>query len=97
MRAAEDWGPWEVAITCCERIARLRSLAILTHAFFGKGHPLIDSLFWAESQEPEDLAAAEDELSKVPAKDRRKILSTYATHLAERAQASARRSVRERS
>jgi hypothetical protein len=87
---SEDrWGPWDALIDRCERLGRLRSLQALTHAFFGRDHPLIRALFRAESQLPDDLRAASEELDRVPSRDRRKILSTYAALLAYRAQESA--------
>jgi len=90
MNAAHDWGPWAALIDRAERLGRLRSLQALTHAFFGKDHPLIRALFRAESQRSDDLRAASDELDRVPSRDRRKILATYATLIAYRAQESAR-------
>lgn len=90
MNEAHDWGPWAALIDRCERVGRLRSLQALTHAFFGGNHPLISALFRAESHQPDDLLAASDELDRVPSRDRRKILSTYAALLASRAQESAR-------
>jgi hypothetical protein len=90
MNAAHDWGPWDALIDRCERLGRLRSLQALTHAFFGKDHPLIRALFRAESQRSDDLRAAACELDRVPSRDRRKILATYASLVANRAQESAR-------
>jgi len=87
-----DWGPWAALIDRTERLGRLRSLQALAHAFFGRDHPLIQALFHAESQRPDDLQAASDELDRVPSRDRRKILSTYASMIAYRAQESARQS-----
>jgi len=58
-------------------------------AFYGTTHPLNKALYWAESGEPADLDAAALELERLPARDRRKILSTYAALIAFKAQRDA--------
>jgi hypothetical protein len=55
-------------------------------AFYGTSHPLNKALYWAESGDPADLAAASLELERLPARDRRKVLSTYAALIAFKAQ-----------
>lgn len=66
-----------MSIDRCERLARLRSLRTLVHAFYGKSHPLSLSLWLAETQEPEDLEAARLELKRFPARDMRKVVTTF--------------------
>jgi hypothetical protein len=85
----DNWGPWAEAINAAERVARLRALRAFVQAFYGTAHPLNKALYFAESGEPEDLDDAALELERVPARDRRKILSTYAALIAFKAQRDA--------
>lgn len=87
---AGNWGPWAKAIGDAERVACLRTLAAFVQGLFGVTHPLFAALFWAESLAPEDLAAASHALDQMPARDRRKVVGTYAGMLAARAQLNAR-------
>jgi len=73
-----NWGPWAPAIDWAEKLARLRSLRTLVDAMYGTKHPLVRPLAIAESGEPEDLQLVAIELDRMPAKDRRKVLSIYA-------------------
>ena len=59
-------------------------------AFYGTTHPLNHALYWAESLEPEDLQAASHALDSMPSRDRRKVVGTYASMIAARAQLNAR-------
>lgn len=85
----DNWGPFAIAINGAERVARLRALRAFVQAFYGTTHPLNRALYWAESGEPADLDAAALELERLPARDRRKILSTYAALIAFKAQRDA--------
>lgn len=90
MAAPKDtWGPWAEAINAAERVARLRALRAFVQAFYGTNHALNHALYWAESLEQADLDAAALELERLPARDRRKILSTYAALIAFKAQRDA--------
>jgi hypothetical protein len=85
----DSWGPWAATINAAERVARLRALRAFVQAFYGTNHPLNKALYFAESGEPADLDAASLELERLPARDRRKILSTYAALIAFKAQRDA--------
>jgi hypothetical protein len=85
----DNWGPWSPEINAAERLARLRSLRAIIQCAYGVLHPMNRALFMAESLEPEDLLAASLELGRMAARDRRKILSTYAALIAYKAQRSA--------
>jgi hypothetical protein len=90
MAASKDnWGPWDQAINAAERVARLRALRAFVQAFYGTNHALNKALYFAESLEPADLDGAALELERLPALDRRKILSTYAALIAFKAQRDA--------
>jgi hypothetical protein len=86
----DDWGPWAKAIGDAERVACLRALAAFVQGLFGTNHPMFAALYWAESLEPADLAAASRALDQMPSRDRRKVVGTYAGMIAARAQLNAR-------
>lgn len=88
--ASDDWGPWAKAIGQAERVACLRALAAFVQGLFGTNHALFAALYWAESGNPTDLDAASLELDRMPSRDRRKVVGTYAGMLAARAQLNAR-------
>jgi hypothetical protein len=78
MRSREDnWGPWADGINPAERLARLRSLRTVAVCMFGAHTPLAKPLEQAESLEPEEVEAALIELNRMPALDRRKLLSAF--------------------
>jgi hypothetical protein len=56
---------------------------------YGTNHPLIRALYFAESLEPVELQEALLELDRMPALDRRKVLSVYRRVLAYKAQRNA--------
>jgi hypothetical protein len=86
----DNWGPWAKAIADAERVACLRCLAAYVQCLYGTNHPLFAALFWAESLEPEDMAAAFQALDGLPSRDRRKVEGTYGGMIAARAQLNAR-------
>lgn len=86
----DNWGPWATGITPPERLARLRSLGTLVHAFYGGGTPLSLALFRAESQQPDDLEAALAAFNSLPSRDGRKVMCTYGNILKARTQAGER-------
>jgi hypothetical protein len=86
----DNWGPWAKAIGDAERVACLRTLAAFVQGLFGTSHQLFAALFWAESLEQTDLLEASVELDRMPSRDRRKVVGTYAGMLAARAQLNAR-------
>jgi hypothetical protein len=93
MMAASDtgnWGPFAEAINAAERIARLRALRAFLQDTHGTTHPLYRALYFAESNEPEDLQALSLELDRFPALDRRKLLARWAAMFAFKAQRDAR-------
>ncbi|WP_244424902.1 hypothetical protein [Methylobacterium nodulans] len=80
---ADRFGPWANGISEPERTARLRCLRALTHLICGpRGWTLCDTLERAET-DPDALVRSVDELGRLPALDRRKILSSFA-HLHRR-------------
>lgn len=86
---SDSWGPWARDIGAAERLARLRSMRAICQLMLGKLHPLVRALFLAESGEPVDMAAACIELDRMPARDRRKVLASYAALIAFKAQRDA--------
>lgn len=86
---SDDWGPWAKAIGDAERLACLRTLRTVLDCAFGSNHPLIRALYWAESGDPADLAAAARELERMPSRDKRKVLSVYGRVIGYRAQRNA--------
>lgn len=85
----DNWGPFAEAIGGAERLARLRALRAFLQDTHGVGHPLYRALYFAESNEPEDLAALSLELERFPALDRRKLLARWAAMFAFKAQRDA--------
>lgn len=81
-----NWGPWSPAIDWAERLARLRSLRTIIDLMYGSNHPMVRALWFAESGEPDDLRDLAIELERMPARDRRKVLSIYARLIAYKAQ-----------
>jgi hypothetical protein len=86
----DNWGPWAKAIGDAERVACLRTLAAFVQGLFGTSHPMFAALYWAESGDPADLLEASLELDRMPSRDRRKVVGTYAGMIAARAQLNAR-------
>lgn len=78
----ENWGPFHVAISHAERVARLRGLRAITELYCGKNHPLVKALWLAESGDDADLEGAVLELDRLPALQRRRVLGSYAAHAA---------------
>jgi hypothetical protein len=78
----ENWGPFHPAISHAERVARLRGLRAITELYCGKTHPFVQALWLAETGEDADLEAAVLELDRLPALQRRRVLSAYAAHAA---------------
>lgn len=71
------WGPWDPKIDPAERLARLRAMRAIVLCGFGPLNPMFKALFLAESGARTDLDAALLELDRMPALDRRKVLSVY--------------------
>ena len=71
------WGPWEPGITAAERVARLRSLRALARVLTGPhGAALVACLKLAED-DPDALAVAAVELSRLPTLPMRHLLASY--------------------
>jgi hypothetical protein len=87
----DNWGPFAEAINAAERLARLRALRAFLQDTHGTTHPLYRALYFAESNEPEDLQALSLELERFPALDRRKLLARWAAMFAYKAQRAAER------
>lgn len=85
----DNWGPFAVAIDGSERLGRLRALRAFLQDTHGTTHPLYRALFFAETGEPEDLAALALEMDRFPALDRRKLLARWAAMFAYKAQRDA--------
>lgn len=75
----DRFGPWAEGISPMERFARLRSLRTIAMCMFGAHTPVAKPLFLAESLDPAELEAALEALNRMPALDRRKLLSSYIT------------------
>jgi hypothetical protein len=85
----DNWGPFAAEIPSAERLARVRALRALLQDTHGTTHPLYRALYFAESGEPDDLAALSLELERFPALDRRKLLARWAAMFAFKAQRDA--------
>jgi hypothetical protein len=70
------FGPFVPGITETERIAELRSLAVLVAVFTGSENPLVPLLRQAEHDDAAAVRALEL-LDRVPALTRRRLLSTF--------------------
>lgn len=70
------FGPFVPGIDPTERIAELRSLAVLVAVFTGSANPLVTLLRQAEI-DPEAGTQALELLDRVPSLTRRKLLSTF--------------------
>jgi hypothetical protein len=74
---AENWGPWASGIEPAERMLRLRTLGVVAQLLFGPRHPLVTLAAKAERLDADALADAELEINRLPARDLRKLVSTY--------------------
>jgi len=77
MSATGGFGPWAVAISPMERLARLRALRALALVLLGPEDPLGAALLEAE-RDPAAAGKALDALDAVPSRRRRRLLASYA-------------------
>jgi hypothetical protein len=70
------FGPWVSGITETERIAELRSLAVLVAVFTGSENPLVPLLRQAEHDDAAALRSLEL-LDRMPSLTKRRLLSTF--------------------
>lgn len=82
----DNWGPFHAAISHAERVARLRGLRAIVGLYCGRMHPLVKALWLAETGDMVDLEGALLELDRLPALQRRRVLSSYAAHASYKAQ-----------
>jgi hypothetical protein len=73
---AAPFGPFRPDVDAVEKIAMFRSLACLSAAFFGTGHPLVTELRAAET-DPDAAARALALLDRTPTLTRRRMLSVF--------------------
>ena len=73
----DAFASWVAGLANAERIARCRALRALALVFCGPGHPLVHALLAAE-RDGAAAAAAHQELDKLPALQRRRVLANYA-------------------
>lgn len=85
----DQWGPFVGSISHGERVARLRALRAIVQLYCGTQHALVKALWLAESGEASDVEGALVELDRMPALTRRRVLGSYATHQAYKAQRDA--------
>jgi hypothetical protein len=71
-----SYGPWSNSLHSGERVAQLRCLAALVAAHFGSDHPCVAALRRAES-DAGALAPAQAVFERLPALQKRKLLSTF--------------------
>jgi hypothetical protein len=71
------FGPWAPGIADAERLARLRAMRGLALVLTRGETAFIDALTRAE-RDPTALATAAELLERVPARQRRNLLCTYA-------------------
>jgi hypothetical protein len=76
-RAAAGFGPWRDDLPADERKARVRELRALAH-LLAPNSPLIAALTAAEAGDQTALDAALDEIDRLPALTRRRLLASYA-------------------
>ena len=71
------FGPWTEDLTEAERLARLRSMRALATVFLGPNHEFTSTLAAAEN-DPAAARRALEDLDRLAALPRRRILAVYA-------------------
>jgi hypothetical protein len=84
------FGPWQRDINPVERRARCRALAALGGVFAHQHRDFQDALVVAEGGDVAALRRASELLDKLPALNRRRLLASYAEHMAATKKALAR-------
>jgi hypothetical protein len=83
-----SFGPWSVAISDHERVARLRSLRALANVFCHSRPEFIQALADAEAGDRDALARALRMVDQLPTIGRRRLLASYNTVARETRRAS---------
>lgn len=78
MQPADTWGPFEVGLDDCERMARLRSLRAITRLLLGRDGDLLARMLQCAESGHVSLDAVNAALNRLPSIPLRKILGTYA-------------------
>jgi len=93
-----DWGPWSPHASDRERLCAAVVLRLLASIILGRTHPLTRALRRAEEAGDdaigmvnEALAEAAQEMERLPARDRRKLMCTYGNHQRRETPEGARR------
>ncbi|WP_187276135.1 hypothetical protein [Methylobacterium sp. WL116] len=77
MKSSDHWGPFDPAITACERVARLRGLRAIVQLVAGsRGETVTRALRCAED-DASFLGSALQALEKLAALDKRRVWSSY--------------------
>jgi hypothetical protein len=77
MTPADQFGPWAVGLSTCERIARCRTLRAVARLMAGpRASALCDALACSEA-DPSHLDRALSALDRLASLDRRRILGSY--------------------
>jgi hypothetical protein len=79
------FGPWERDIPPAERLARCRAPRALDGVFAHRHPEFAAALLAAESGDQGALRLAHDLLDRLPALNRRRLLASYAEHVAFKA------------
>ena len=74
---ASDFGPWAPDLADGERLAPCRAFRAIAAIMCGPAHPLVVKLLLAEA-DSDAATAARQELDKLPALQRRRVLASYA-------------------
>jgi hypothetical protein len=78
------FGPWEPQISSAERLARCRALRALAGVFAHRHPEFAAALMQAEAGDQGALRQARELLDRLPALNRRRLLASYAEHVALR-------------
>ena len=71
------YGPFQPDLDPAERVARLRAMQALCLGF-ARQHPEVGRTLAAAESDPGRLPVAQELIAKLPAKNRRRLLATYA-------------------
>jgi hypothetical protein len=75
-----SFAPFDTDLDSADRLERLRSLGAVVRLQY-RSHPsLSDALTLAETGDPEWCARADDELARIPARHRRRLLASCIHH-----------------